>query len=86
MSTLPMALYRSTNISSVISVPYYCFHCNRCTFILGDDGQPVQLSVQYQQALRGQVLNLMDSYGLRSIGIAYREFPAGTFYVIAKFV
>jgi len=53
---------------------------------LGDDGQPVQLSVQYQQALRGQVLNLMDSYGLRSIGIAYREFPAGTFYVIAKFV
>ncbi|XP_042229186.1 plasma membrane calcium-transporting ATPase 3-like isoform X2 [Homarus americanus] len=46
----------------------------KCTFILNEKGEVEKLSIEDQKRLERDVINPMASDGLRTIGIAYRDF------------
>ena len=49
----------------------------RCTWILGNDGEPRKFSAQEQQEMVNRVIEPMASGGMRTICIAYKDYVPG---------
>jgi len=49
----------------------------RCTWILGNDGEPRKFSAHDQQEMVNRVIEPMASGGMRTICIAYKDYVPG---------